>query len=80
MLFLVFINIKNILVSKCKLSYCLPVYPFSVCKLVCLIFCCNTALRTTRGSLCVCMYVCMSLLAFLPFTQKIFKQPIPQNL
>ena len=28
----------------------------------------------------VCMSVCMSLLAFLPFTQKIFKQPIPQNL
>ena len=26
------------------------------------------------------MYVCMSLLAFLPFTQKIFRQPIPQNL
>ena len=43
-------------------------------------FCCNAALRTTRGSLSVCLYVCMSLLAFLPFTQKIFKQPIPQNL
>ena len=39
-------------------------------------FCCNAAIRTTRGS----PYVCMSLLAFLPFTQKIFRQPIPQNL
>ena len=28
----------------------------------------------------VCMYVCISLLAFLPFTQKIFRQQIPQNL
>ena len=47
-------------------------------------FAATAALRTTRGSLYVCMYVCMSvcmsLLAFLPFTQKIFKQPIPQNL
>ena len=47
-------------------------------------FAATAALRTTRGSLyeCmyVCMYVCMSLLAFLPFTQKILKQPIPQNL
>ena len=44
------------------------------------IFCCNAALRTTRGRMYVCMYVCMSPLAFLSFTQKIFKQPIPQNL
>ena len=40
------------------------------------IFCCNAALRTTRGS----PSVRPSLLAFLPFTQKIFRQPIPQNL
>ena len=41
------------------------------------IFCCNAALRTTRGSPYV---LCMSLLAFLPFTPKILRQPIPQNL
>ena len=33
-------------------------------------------LRTTRGS----MYVSMSVLALMPFTQKIFRQPIPENL
>ena len=38
-------------------------------------FCCNAALRTTRGRMYVCLYVCMSVclrsLAFLSFTQKI---------
>ena len=43
-------------------------------------FCCNAALRTTRGSPSVWPYVRPSLLAFLPFTQKIFRQPIPENL
>ena len=38
-----------------------------------ILFCCNAALRTTRGSLYVCMSVCLRSLAFLSFTQKIFK-------
>ena len=40
------------------------------------IFCCNAALRTTRGS----PSVRPSLLAFLPFSQKIFRQPKLRNL
>ena len=37
----------------------------------------NAALRTTLE---VWLSVCLSPLAFLPFTQKIFRQPIAENL
>ena len=43
-------------------------------------FAATAALRTTRGNPYVRPYARPSLLAFLPFTQKIFRQPIPQNL
>ena len=49
-------------------------------KLCALFFAATAALRTTRGSPTVCPSVRPSLLAFLPFTQKLFRQPIPQNL
>ena len=60
-------------------------YDFTI-KILCfqdltIFFAANAAIRTTRG-VCpsVCLSACLVPLAFLPFTQKIFRQPIPQNL
>ena len=44
----------------CKRSGSQDRYLFDIMSIFSILFCCNAALRTTRGRMCVCMYVCLS--------------------